>query len=158
MATIRIETSIAAPVEVCFDLSRDIDLHIESLAETGERAVAGVTSGLIGMGEQVTWRARHLGMTREFTSQITQFDPPRHFRDEMLRGAFKSFVHDHYFHQREGATLMEDVVVFRSPLGPLGAAVDWLFMTGYLRRLLSARCQAIKTRAERLALGEPPPA
>jgi hypothetical protein len=76
----------------------------------------------------------------------------------MLRGAFQSFVHDHYFHERGAGALMEDVVVFRSPLGPLGAAVDRLFMTGYLQRLLIGRCQAIKARAEHLALDKPPPA
>lgn len=43
---------------------------------------------------------------------------------------------------------MTDEVVFRSPLGPIGALVDWLFMTSYLRRLLVERGEAIKREAE----------
>jgi hypothetical protein len=57
MATFRIVTTIAAPIEVCFDLARDIDFHTGSLEGTGERALAGRTSGLIGLGKSVTWEA-----------------------------------------------------------------------------------------------------
>jgi hypothetical protein len=54
VAAIRIVTLIAAPTDRCFDLARDIDFHTRSLAGTGEKAVAGRTSGLIGQGESVT--------------------------------------------------------------------------------------------------------
>ena len=53
---------IAAPVETVFDLSLDIDAHVASMADSGERAIGGVTSGLIGLGETVTWRAKHFGV------------------------------------------------------------------------------------------------
>jgi ligand-binding SRPBCC domain-containing protein len=148
MAHIRIVTHIAAPIERCFDLSRDIDFHTRSLAHTGERAVAGRTSGLIELGESVTWEARHLGVRQRLTSKITALARPAYFRDEMTAGAFRSFEHDHRFEVRDGATVMTDEVVFRSPLGPLGWAVDYLFMTGYLRRLLEGRALAIKREAE----------
>lgn len=78
MPVIHIETSIDAPAEICFDLSRSIDLHLDSTAETGERAVAGITSGLIGLDEQVTWRAHHVWW-QELTSKITAFDRPNYF-------------------------------------------------------------------------------
>ncbi len=148
MAVIRIVTAIAAPIEWCFDLARDIDFHTRSLAGTGERAVAGRTSGLIGPGESVTWEARHLGVRQHFTAEVTAFERPVYFRDVMAAGAFKSFEHDHRFEDRGIETVMTDEVVFRSPLGPLGWLVDCLFMTGYLRRLLEGRCQAIKHAAE----------
>ena len=151
MATFRIVTVIAAPIRVCFDLARDIDFHTRSMAGTGERAVAGRTTGLIGLGESVTWEARHLGVRQRLTSRITAFDRPTHFRDEMTAGAFRSFAHDHRFAERDGGTVMTDEVVFRSPFGPLGWLVDSLFMTGYLRRLLAGRCLAIKLEAEEVA-------
>lgn len=148
MASFRIVTVIAAPIEVCFDLARDIDFHIRSLAETGERAVAGCTQGFIGLGESVTWEARHLGVRQRLTAQVTMFDRPRYFRDEMTHGAFRSFVHDHRFEQRNDGTVMIDEIAFRSPLGPVGWLVDRLFLTRYLQRLLESRCQAIKEEAE----------
>lgn len=149
MASFRIVTEIAAPVEVCFDLARDIDFHTRSLGHTGERAVAGRTSGRIEFGESVTWEARHLGVRLRLTVVVTAFDRPRSFRDEMTAGAFAAFAHDHRFEGRAGVTVMTDEVTFRSPLGPVGWLVDRLYLTGYLRRLLAGRCEAIKHAAER---------
>ncbi len=151
MATFRIVTEVAAPVEVCFDLARDIDFHTRSLGDTGERAVAGRTSGLIGLGESVTWEARHLGVRQRLTAEVTAFDRPAYFRDVMTRGAFRSFAHDHRFEARGALTVVTDDVEFRSPLGPLGWLVDQVFMAGYLRRLLVGRCQALKREAEAVA-------
>ena len=148
MATIKIVTVIDAPIEICFDLARDIDFHVRSMAETGERAVAGRTTGLIRLGESVTWKARHLGVVQRFTSRITAFDRPKYFRDEMTAGAFRFFAHDHHFEIRDGRTVMIDVLVFQSPFGLLGRLVDSFFMTRYLRRLIERRCRAIKHEAE----------
>lgn len=148
MQTLRIETFIAAAPERCFDAARDLDLHLESMAYTGERAVGGRTSGLIDMGEEVTWRARHFFVTQHFTSRITAFDRPRHFQDSMQRGAFRSFVHDHLFAAREGGTLMTDVLVFAAPLGVLGRIAEVLVLRRYMARLLAARARVIKSAAE----------
>lgn len=152
MAKFQIVTKIAAPIEVCFDLARDIDFHTRSLGDTEERAVAGRTSGLIDLGESVTWEARHLGVRQRLTSAVTVFERPTWFRDVMTRGAFRAFAHDHRFAVEGGVTVMTDEVEFRSPLGPLGWLVDVLFMTGYLRRLLKGRCRAIKREAEAVAI------
>ena len=148
MPTIQLTTWIAAPPERCFDLSRSIDLHVASTAETGERAIGGVTSGLIGLGEEVTWRARHFGVWQTLTTRITAFDSPRHFRDSMVRGVFTRFDHDHFFAPHDGGTEMRDVFDFTSPLGPLGRIADALVVTRHLRALLERRNQEIKEVAE----------
>ncbi|HSY48613.1 MAG TPA: SRPBCC family protein [Thermoanaerobaculia bacterium] len=144
MAVITILTTVRATPERCFDASRDLDLHIQSMGHTGERAVAGRTSGLIELGEQVTWEARHFGVRQRFTSRITAFDRPRHFQDSMIRGAFRSFVHDHYFEPCADGTNIRDVLTFRSPFGFVGDVVDRLIMSGYLRRLLVRRNDVVK--------------
>jgi ligand-binding SRPBCC domain-containing protein len=149
MTTITIVTTIRATPERCFDASRDLDLHLDSMADTGERAVAGRTSGLIELGEQVTWEGRHFGIRQRFTSAITAYDRPRHFQDSMVRGAFHSFVHDHYFEACDDGTRMTDVLVFQSPLGVLGAMVDRLLMAKYLTRMLTKRNEVVKAVLER---------
>lgn len=149
MATIILETVIHAPVEICFDLSRSIDLHIESTKHTGETAIAGKTSGLISLGETVTWRAKHLGIWQMLTSKITEMHLPDFFADEMVEGAFKSFRHEHYFRVIENGTMMKDVFMFESPMGILGELVNLIFLKGYMKRLLEIRNQVIKTAAEK---------
>jgi len=148
MPVIRIDIEIAAPPATCFDLARSVDAHVASASASGERAVAGVTSGLLGPGDQVTWRGRHFGITQELTSRITAFDRPRHFRDEMVRGAFRSLVHDHYFDQIPAGTRMRDVFEFTAPLGILGRLAERAVLTAYLRRFLEERAQVLKRMAE----------
>ena len=66
-----IDAPLDAPVDAVFDLSLDIDAHLASMADSGERAIEGVTGGQIGLGEQVTWRATHFGIPFTMTSRIT---------------------------------------------------------------------------------------
>ena len=148
MQTVVVETSMHAPPRHCFDAARDLDLHMKSVAGTKETAVAGRTSGLIELGEEVTWRARHFGIMQHFTSKITAFDPPRYFQDAMQRGAFKSFVHDHFFVGREDHTTMKDVLAFSAPAGLLGRIAEKLILRRYLERLLVRRAVTIKEAAE----------
>src|ERR1700688_3914049 len=110
MPLILLETRIEAPIELCFDLARDIEHHMRSTKRTREVAIAGVTKGLIKFGEEVTWEATHFGIRQRLTVRITAFDRPNHFRDSQIRGAFRRFDHDHYFEATaNGATLMRDV-------------------------------------------------
>jgi len=83
-----LRTRVAAPASLCFDLARDVELHQRSTAASRERAVGGITSGLLGPGDEVTWEATHFGVRQRLTSRITEFEPPRRFVDEMVRGAF----------------------------------------------------------------------
>ena len=148
MPVIELSTLIAAPIERVFDLARSIDLHTNSVSSTGERAVGGVTSGLIGFSEEVTWRARHFGIWQSLTVRITEFERPVHFADVMLRGAFQSMEHHHHFDVVRDGTNMRDVFSFQSPLGILGRIADRLFLSRYMRTLLIGRNRAIKATAE----------
>lgn len=150
MPRIELTTLIAAPREHCFDLARSVDSHLQSTAATGEKAVAGKLSGLLELGEEVTWRARHLGIWQHLTSRITGLDRPAHFRDSMVRGAFASFEHDHFFEPtRGGGTAMRDVLEFTAPLGPLGRLAERLILTRHLIRFLAERNRWLKAEAER---------
>jgi ligand-binding SRPBCC domain-containing protein len=148
MSKIVLVTLVHAPPERCFDLARSVDLHIASTRQTGERAVGAVTSGLLGPGEEVTWSARHFGIRQTLTSRITAFDRPHHFRDSMVRGAFRRFDHDHFFAACGEGTEMRDVFDFESPLGPLGRLVDAVVLERYLWRFLERRNEEIKRVAE----------
>lgn len=152
MARIHLYTKIYAPAELCFDLSRDIDLHTTSMKHSIERAIAGTTSGLINLNETVTWEAKHFGLIWRHTSRITAFEFPMFFVDEMEEGAFKYLQHVHKFHQRDGFTLMEDEFTFAAPFGFLGRIVDALILEDYMKNLLIERNRIIKHKAEEMIL------
>ena len=148
MPSIELATSIAAPIERVFDLARSIDLHMKSTSRTAERAIAGTTSGLIGLGQEVTWRARHFGIWQSLTVHITEFEPPIHFADFMLRGTFRRMEHHHYFERSSEGTVMRDLFSYESPLGILGRIAEFLFLDRYMRSPLTERNRVIKATAE----------
>jgi ligand-binding SRPBCC domain-containing protein len=147
--TIRLSTHIAAPPERVFDLARSIDLHARSVNSTGEVPVAGRMSGLIGLGETVTWRARHLGVRQRLTSRISAYDKPRYFQDVMVRGAFAWMEHDHWFEAApDGGTVLRDDFRFAAPLGLLGRIAETVLLRRYMTRFLKLRNAYIKRVAE----------
>ena len=148
MPILELATHINAPIEKCFDAARNIDVHVASTKQTGERAVAGKTNGLIELGETVTWRAKHFGIQQNLTSKITEYNYPNFFVDEMVSGAFKSFRHEHHFSSTDGKTLMKDIFVFESPLGILGKLFNWLILKRYMTNLLITRNAVINEAAE----------
>jgi ligand-binding SRPBCC domain-containing protein len=148
MPIIELRTEIKSTIDICFDLSRSIDLHKISTAQTKEQAIEGITSGLIKLNETVTWQAIHFGIKQKLTSKITAFDKPNYFRDEQLKGIFKSFCHDHKFEQIENKVIMTDVFEFESPFGILGRIFNKLILTNHLRQLLTDRNNTIKEFAE----------
>ena len=125
--------------EQLFDLARSVDVHVDSQKGSGERVVAGVTSGLIGAGQDVTWRARHFGIPLTMTSRVTGFDFPHSFTDEQVQGPFKSFRHVHEFETTAGGSIMTDRVEFTAPFGLLGRVVEKLVLRPYLQRLIRDR-------------------
>ncbi len=148
MPRIELTTYIKAPIDIVFDLSRSIDLHIISTDHTKERAIGGVTSGLIGPMQSVTWRAKHFGMFHNLTSQITEYSRPTFFVDELQQGIFKSFRHEHHFKKTEFGTEMYDLFDFESPGGFLGKIVNKMVLKKYMTDLLLKRNNVVKEFAE----------
>jgi ligand-binding SRPBCC domain-containing protein len=144
VSLIELQTYVAAPPERCFDLSRSVELHVASAAATGERVVAGPTSGLLAPGEIVTWEARHLGLRRRLTVQITGYERPNFFRDEMVSGPLRRMRHEHWFEAQADGTRMRDAFEFASVF-PL---LDALVLEPHLRKFLVARNETIRRVAE----------
>jgi ligand-binding SRPBCC domain-containing protein len=148
MTRVLLTTEIAAPPERCFDLSRSVTLHERSMQHTGERAVGGVTQGLLALGDTVTWSARHFWVERKLTTRITEYQPYRRFIDEQTSGPFRSLRHVHEFDARPAGTVMRDDFTYTIPFGILGALFDFLVLRRYMLRLLETRNATIKQIAE----------
>ena len=149
---IKVDTFIHAPIDRCFDLARNIDLHVISTAETGERAIAGRTTGMVELGDTITFSARHLGIRWKLTSEIIEFDKPHKFVDRMLKGPFKRMKHEHLFGERviEGkeGTLMTDILEMESPFWFIGRIFDNLVLIRHMENFLVKRNYTLKEYAE----------
>ncbi|MEH3113588.1 SRPBCC family protein [Pedobacter terrae] len=148
MPTIIIKTLINAPIRRCFDLSRSIDLHLQSMRSSNEKAIAGKTNGLIELGESVTWSARHFGVKFEMTNRISRMKYPSFFTDEMITGPFKKLHHQHSFKTIGFQTEMTDIFEFQAPFGLFGKLAEKIFLKNYLLKLIEKRNEVIKFQAE----------
>ena len=148
MAKIVLETEIKAPSERCFLLSLSVELHTGSTSETGEKAIAGVTKGLMKLNDTVTWEARHFGIVQRFTSKIVAYDKPNYFISEMQKGAFKKFYHQHFYRQDGVNCLMRDELDLKAPFGFIGKIVMRLVLKNYMKNFLIQRNEFIKQCAE----------
>jgi ligand-binding SRPBCC domain-containing protein len=147
MTTIVVETRIAAPPEICFDLALNVDAHAESAAFSGERVVEpGRLSGILQLGEMVTFEGRHFGFRQRFTAKIIEVDRPRRFVDEMVRGAFRWLRHIHEFEPVDGGTLMRDTLSWQAPFG-LG-----FLLKRHMRWFVATKQGHLKAIAERNAI------
>ena len=148
MPLIHLTTFIAAPRERVFDLSRSVSLHRLSMQEYDETVVAGVITGLLNLGDTVTWQAKHLGKKRLLSVKITDLQAPLQFTEEMLKGDFREIRHEHHFKAIENGTLMIDLFHFETPYGFLGRLVNRFYLTAYMCRLLEKRNVILKSYAE----------
>lgn len=148
MPTIIVETQINTTAEICYKLSLSVDLHQLSTSKTGEHIVDGVKFGVMKLDDFVTWRAKHFGIWQNLTTKITKTELYSFFTDEMIKGAFKSMKHEHYFKEDGDYTTMKDVFVFTSPFGILGKVFNYLILTNYMKKFLIERNVIIKEIAE----------
>lgn len=148
MITLESEIEIVAPIERVFDLARSIDAHVDSSSATREVAIAGRTTGLIELGDTVTWSAVHFGIRQRLTVEIVAFNRPYSFTDRMISGAFKTMEHRHDFEQVGDSTLMKDRFRFEAPFGIIGTAVERVVLRNYMKRFLDTRNQRLKQIAE----------
>lgn len=143
MEIIRVATWIDAPVERCFLLSLSIDLHVGSVRVTRKKVKGRMTAGLIGEGETVTFRGRPFGVLGH-TCRIDQMRPYSYFRDVMIAGSFRHFVHEHHFAAMDDGTRIRDEIRFSSRWGPLGR----ILARRRLKAFLMERGAVIKRVAE----------
>jgi ligand-binding SRPBCC domain-containing protein len=143
METIRVATWIDAPVERCFLLSLSMDVHAASASGAWPSARRGVASGLLREGETVTLPGRPFGVLRH-TCRIDELRPHSYFRDVMVAGNFRHFIHEHHFAPMNDGTRIRDEIRFSSRWGSVGN----LLARKRLKAYLMERAAAIKRIAE----------
>ena len=149
MTTINLTTKIKASKQIVFDASRNIDIHLQSASKSKEKAIVGTTGGLINLNETVTWRGKHFGFYLTHKSRITVMNLHDYFVDEMERGKFKTFKHEHFFEEENGITIMKDKLQYETPFGIFGELFDILFLEKHLTQFLLERNKILKEVSEK---------
>jgi ligand-binding SRPBCC domain-containing protein len=93
----------------------------------------------LAAGAVLDLSVRWLGGRLAWRSYIREFDPPFRFVDVQVRGPYARWEHRHRFLDDEGATMVEDRVTYRLPVGPLGRLAHALIVGRQLRALWAYR-------------------
>jgi ligand-binding SRPBCC domain-containing protein len=96
----------------------------------------------IALGTLIEHRLRLFGVPLSWTSRISEWDPPRRFTDEQLRGPYAEWVHAHTFEPTPAGTLIRDRVRYRLPLSPLGD-IAYPLVRRQLARIFAYRQRAV---------------
>lgn len=148
MPQIIVKTEIDADIDTCFDLARDVGFYYNTLEKFTEIPISGKVTGLMKAGDYVTWETNHLSLMQHLTLKVTEFEKPILFVDEMVRGEFKTYRHEHIFEVENDKTIMIDKFEFQSPYGIFGKLVDWVFLKRHFKKLIITRNKTLRLHAE----------
>jgi 8-oxo-dGTP diphosphatase len=142
-------TLVAAPRRLVAGVVRDCDAAAESLALAGHRFSSAVR--LLIAGDEVVLDAALLpGLRLRYVSRIRSVGVDG-MVSEAVRGPAASLAHTTTLHEQDGGTVLHDEIVWRSPLGPLGRVADAVLVRRLIARMLAARAEVYRRRAEELA-------
>ena len=99
---------------------------------------------VMAAGLTLDYRVRVLEMPRRWRSRIAEYDPPHAFRDVQVIGPYRCWDHQHRFRAVADGTLIEDLVVYEPPLGPIGALLDRLVIRRQLAQIFDYRQRRIE--------------
>ena len=148
MPVIEHKQLIKAPIEICFNLARNVDIYTQPALKTKKKAVGGVTKRLLEEGDDVTWESVHFGIKQRYTTRVIFMEKPHSFVEKMVKGIFKSFIHIHQFMNEAEGTVMIDHFQYKSRLGPIGVLMDKLFLEKYMKNYIVLRSIELKKIAE----------
>ncbi len=94
-------------------------------------------------GAIVDYRLRLYGIPFNWRSEITSWEPPRNFVDEEIFGPYGMWVHTHNFWPDREGTVVEDDIMYRLPLFPLGE-IAFPLVRLELKRILKYRRRMIR--------------
>ena len=84
-----------------------------------------------------------IGMKINWVTEITQVQDKEFFVDEQRFGPYSFWHHKHFIKEIENGVLMEDVIHYKIPLGPIGVLLNFLFINSKLKSIFKYRKQEL---------------
>ena len=138
---------IAAPIAEVFAFHLDTR-NAARIAPPGQRVVSVEGTFPLREGSEARLRVRQLPLpfAQTWLVRVVALEAPVLIVDEMLRGPFPAWRHEHRFEELPGGrTRLTDRVTYRLPAGALGRLADVLAVHRILRA--SFRSRQARTRA-----------
>lgn len=97
----------------------------------------------LSAGARLRYRLRFLRVPVGWTTEISEWVPPRSFVDAQLRGPFTEWIHTHRLTPVDGGTEFRDHVRYRIPGGPLAPLAERLAVRRALDEIFDYRAERV---------------
>ncbi len=134
-----------APLREVWDFFSDAgNLARITPSKMGFRVTSGELPQRIYPGQIITYKvAPLLGIPLFWMTEITAVQEEKMFVDEQRRGPYALWHHQHHFEEKDGGTLMTDIVHYEVPLGFLGRIANAAVVRRELQRIFDFRTEVI---------------
>lgn len=100
----------------------------------------------IQTGAIINYKLKLHGIPLKWKTRINSFIDGKEFTDEQIKGPYKKWIHSHKFYSVNGGTLMKDRIIYKFPMGNLGALVAGPFARRDLKKIFGYRFEVIKNK------------
>jgi ligand-binding SRPBCC domain-containing protein len=138
---------VDAPVEALWAFHERPDV-LQLLQPPWERAEVVKPPRSLEVGTRVVVRVRLGPIPMIFEAEHIAYERGRRFVDRMVRGPFRSWVHEHRFEARGAGSRLIDDVDYQLPLGRLGRLAGGAFAARRLERLFEFRHRVTREHVE----------
>lgn len=84
-----------------------------------------------------------LGIKTTWVTEITHVEDNHYFVDEQRIGPYKLWHHQHFLEEKEGGTLMIDIVSYSPPFGLIGSLMNTLIIRNKLTEIFNYRTKVL---------------
>ncbi len=136
-------TLLPLPIEQVFEFFSKID-NLEAITPPELQFVIKTPRPVVmGQGTLIDYSLKLNGIPFGWRTRITHWEPPYAFADEQLKGPYAVWFHTHTFADEGGRTRMDDEVLYKLPLWPVGE-VAYPFVKAKVERIFRYRRAKIR--------------
>ena len=84
-----------------------------------------------------------LSIPTTWVTEITHVEEKKFFIDEQRVGPYTMWHHQHFFKKYKNGVLMNDIITYKAPLGPLGVLANYLFISKKLKSIFEYRYKTL---------------
>lgn len=96
-------------------------------------------------GMLINYKVRPLlGIAVHWQTEICKVEKPFIFADRQLKGPYKIWHHTHIFKEEDGGVMMEDIVDYEIPMGPLGKLAQLLVVKKKVEQIFEYRRKTLE--------------
>ncbi|RPG60494.1 MAG: hypothetical protein CBD51_000835 [Flavobacteriales bacterium TMED191] len=84
-----------------------------------------------------------LSIPTTWVTEITHVSEKKFFIDEQRVGPYTMWHHQHFFKEHKNGVLMNDIITYKAPFGPLGVIANSLFIRKKLESIFNYRYKTL---------------